>query len=92
MVVEFACGTAPLAVAGIFEGRHVISLDMDPKVTAAAKARLAEEKVFMHDCLVANVSGITRGSLADTIPSRGLLQAPSDIWSVGRGILKQLKW
>ena len=47
IVLEMCCGTAPFAMAGLLEGRHVLSLDVDKTVVELASARLVEAKKAM---------------------------------------------
>ncbi|KAK3280019.1 hypothetical protein CYMTET_12123 [Cymbomonas tetramitiformis] len=44
VVMEFPCGTAPASIAGYMEQRHVLCMDMDKVVLAAAKERFEEMK------------------------------------------------
>jgi hypothetical protein len=48
IVLEMCCGTAPFAMAGLLEGRHVLSLDVDATVVDLASARLEEASVVLH--------------------------------------------
>jgi DNA modification methylase len=54
IVVEMCCGTAPFAMAGLLEGRHVLSLDVDATVVDLASARLEEAR----KTLMAKLTGV----------------------------------